>query len=87
MKIVEIKNIQRKDVPIYYRMLYTGTAVIELVSETIERGIDFSVETKPTGQKEITVTFAEPVDYPTVPLNREIKKFIQDLDSSGGLPV
>ncbi|MDR1105173.1 MAG: hypothetical protein LBL44_02350 [Treponema sp.] len=86
MKILSIKSISRKDVPIYYRRLYTGKAEIELLHGAVECGVDFSIETKPTGRKEITVTLAGEVDYPLVPLIRELKAFIDELDNSGGLP-
>ncbi|MDR0878266.1 MAG: hypothetical protein LBN21_09445 [Treponema sp.] len=87
MKIISINDIVRKDVPIYYRRLYTGLAVLELINnKQVERGIDFSIEHKPTGHKEIIVTLAEPVDYPLVPLNQELKKYIDNLDMNGGLP-
>jgi hypothetical protein len=86
MKVLSIKDMVRKDVPIYYRRLFSGVAVLELVKEPVERRIDFSIETKPTGAKEITVTFVDHVDYPLIPLNRELKKFIDHLDVNGGLP-
>ncbi|MDR0623505.1 MAG: hypothetical protein LBG10_03655 [Treponema sp.] len=86
MKILSIKDIIRKDVPIYYRRLFSGVAVLELVKDPVERRIDFSIETKPTGVKDISISFIEPVDYPLVPLNRELKKFIDHLDVTGGLP-
>jgi 2-methylaconitate cis-trans-isomerase PrpF len=86
MKVLSVKNIVRKDVPIYYRRLFSGVAVLELVNQSVERKIDFSIETKPTGQNEISVTFIDPVDYPLVPLVRETKKFLDALDKSGGLP-
>jgi hypothetical protein len=87
MKILEIKNIVRKDVPIYYRRLYSGIAVIELVNKSIEAHLDFSIEHKPTGQKEIIITLVDKVDYPIVPLNKELKKTLDTMDSNGGLPV
>ena len=86
MKVLSVRNIVRKDVPIYYRRLFSGIAVLELIGQSVERKIDFSIETKPTGQSEISVTFIDPVDYPLVPLVREIKKFLDALDKSGGLP-
>jgi hypothetical protein len=86
MRILEIKEIIRKDVPIYYRRLYSGILVIELINKPIERKIDFSIEIKPTGQKDILVTLAEPIDYPLVPLLRELKKFINEIESNGQLP-
>ncbi|MDR2792838.1 MAG: hypothetical protein LBB61_04120 [Treponema sp.] len=86
MQILEIKDIIRKDVPIYYRMYYSGIAVMELLNKPAERKIDFSIEIKPTGQKEILITIAEPVDYPLIPIIRELKKYIDKLDSNGNLP-
>jgi hypothetical protein len=86
MQILDIKDIVRKDVPIYYRMYYSGTVVMDLLGKQIERKLDFSLEIKPTGQKEILITIAEPIDYPLVPLIKELKRFIDKLDSDGKLP-
>jgi len=87
MKITEIKDIVRKDVPIYYRRLYSGIVVIELINKPMEIPLDFQIEHMPTGQTEIGITLLEKVDYPLVPLQKELKKFIGDLDSGGKLPV
>jgi hypothetical protein len=86
MKIVTLKDMIRKDVPIYYRKLYTSVVVIEFNNKVNEFRIDFSVEMKPTGQKEINVNFIDTVDYPLIPVIRELKQYINDLDSAGGLP-
>jgi hypothetical protein len=86
MRVIAVKDIVRKDVPIYYRMLYTGVAVLELAKDPVEYRIDFSIEIKPTGQKEIVVTFLDDLDYPLVPVIKELKKYIDDMDSGGGLP-
>jgi hypothetical protein len=76
----------RKDVPIYYRKLFTGVAVIELARGPADYRIDFTIEYKPTGQKEITISFIDKVDYPLIPLNREIKQYINNQDAEGMLP-
>jgi hypothetical protein len=86
MKILAIKDIERKDVPIYYRRLFTGVAVLDLLNKNVERRIDFLIETKPTGHKEISITLIEPVDYPLVPLMKELKNYVFSLDDSGDLP-
>ncbi|MCL2320162.1 MAG: hypothetical protein FWC45_08755 [Treponema sp.] len=86
MKVVEIKNIIRKDVPIYYRRLYSGIAVMELINDPVEIPLDFQIEQKPTGHVEIGVTLSKKVDYPLVPLQKELKSFIGALDSNGKLP-
>jgi hypothetical protein len=87
MKVVELRDIVRKDVPIYYRRLFSGIIVLELMNKTAERKIDFSIETKPTGQKVIIVKLTEAVDYPLIPVVKEIKQYINKLDEDGGLPL
>jgi len=86
MKVISIKDTIRKDVPIYYRKLYTGVAVIEMAKGPADYRIDFTIEYKPTGQKDIIISFIDTVDYPLIPLNRELKQYINDLDTNGGLP-
>jgi hypothetical protein len=86
MKVITIKDMVRKDVPIYYRKLYTGVAVLELTKDPADYRIDFAIEYKPTGQKEIVVSFVDTVDYPLVPVIKELKTFIDNLEAAGGLP-
>ena len=85
MKVEEIRDIERKDVPIYYRRVYTGTAVLEILEKRYERRIEFSIETKPTGAKEVVVNLLEELDYPLVPLLKELRESIGALDRSGVL--
>ena len=86
MKVIEIKSVVRKDVPIYYRRLYTGIAVLELINKPVEIPMDFQIEHKPTGHVEISITSMGKVDYPLVPLQKELRQFIGTMDSSGKLP-
>ena len=87
MKVIEIKNIVRKDVPIYYRRLYSSIVVLELVNKPAEVSMDFQIEHKPTGSTEITITAMGKVDYPLVPLQKELKKIIGEMDSAAKLPA
>ena len=86
MKVIAIKDIVRKDVPIYYRLLFTGVAVVELTKNPMDYRIDFSVEIKPTGQKEITVSFLDDIDYPLIPVIKDLKILIGTMHSNGMLP-
>ena len=86
VKIISIKDMIRKDVPIYYRKLYTGVAVIVLNEVQKDFRVDFAIEFKPTGHKEVTVNFLDNIDYPLIPVTRDLKQFIIDLESVGGLP-
>jgi len=87
MRIIEIKNMTRKDFPIYYRRFYSGIAVMELVNGIVEVPLEFQIEHKPTGAIDITTVLSQKIDYPLVPLQKELKKFIGVLDSSGKLPL
>ncbi len=86
MKVVAIKDIIRKDVPIYYRLLYTGVAVIELAKGAANYRIDFTIEIKPTGQKDISVTFLDALEYPLLPVIKELKVIIDNMHSNELLP-
>ena len=86
MKVVVIKDIVRKDVPIYYRLLYTGVAVLELKDKPADYRVDFAIEIKPTGLKEITVSFLDDIDYPLVPVIKEMKQTIDSMHTNGFLP-
>jgi hypothetical protein len=87
MKVLDIKEITRKDMPIYYRMFFSAKAVLQILEGEVERNIDFSIEIKPTGHKEIVVTLAEPVDYPLIPVISALKTAIEDLHFDGKLPL
>ncbi|MCL1814971.1 MAG: hypothetical protein FWG27_04015 [Treponema sp.] len=87
MKITGVKDLIRKDVPIYYRRLYSCTLIIELFSKSADCHIDFTMETKPTGVNEVIINNMDNVDYPLLPLTKEIKKYLTVLDETGGLPV
>jgi hypothetical protein len=87
MKITAIKDLIRKDVPIYYRRVFSGTLIIDLLNKTVKSQINFTIETKSTGLNEVIINnMAPPVDYPLIPLVKEVKKFILILDETGELP-
>jgi hypothetical protein len=86
MRVLNIRDVNRKDVPIYYLRLYSGLAELELLGKTIERHIEFSIEMKPTGAKEIVVQVLDQLDYPLVPVVKELRDFILSMDRSGALP-
>jgi hypothetical protein len=67
-------------------MFYNAVAEIELPGSIVETAVEFSLETKPTGMKEIIVTILDDVDYPLIPLKTELKKVILALDEDAKLP-
>jgi hypothetical protein len=87
MTVIEIKEIVRKDIPIYYRRVYDGRAVVDISGKMFDMQINWTIETSPFGIKETSIKLAGSVDYPLVPLLKEMKKKIEALDSEGKLPV
>jgi hypothetical protein len=87
MKVASIKSLIRKDVPIYYRRVFSGVLEIELINQTIESQISFTVETKPTGINEVIINAMDQVDYPLLPLVKAVKRFISLLDENDSLPL
>ena len=76
-------NFTRK-IPLYTRNEYEGTAVFSLLADR-EAALPFrsSVEIKPTGERVVMVELLDTIDYPLIPIIREIKKEIRIIDSKG----
>jgi hypothetical protein len=86
MKVVEIRDLLRKDIPIYYRREFFGSAVLEFLNQRHHKKIDFTVERTPMGTTNIQVSLMESIDYPVMPIIDCLKKHIRELDSQGNLP-
>jgi hypothetical protein len=86
MNVLEIKNVTRKDIPLYYRREFFGSVVFEYLNSKNEKRIDFSLENTPFGRIDVKVNFLEDVDYPLVPIVQSLKEYILDMDKKGGLP-
>jgi len=87
MKIIDIKDIVRKDVPIYYKRFYKGILAAEIMDKIQEVPVEFIIEHKPTGDLDIKITLGETVDYPLAPLLKELRNYIADLDETRKLPL
>lgn len=86
MRIVELLNISRKETPILYRRMYTAQAVLEYTQGRSEKKVRFAVEHKPMGGVDIQVEVLDSLEYPLIPVVRELKTYIADLDKKGSLP-
>ena len=88
MSIVELKDskLQGGD-GIYYRSVYNGTAVIEYASRIVETAVTWTIEMTPFGTKNVSCRVLEQIDYPLVPLLKELKKKIEEIDEEGLFPL
>jgi hypothetical protein len=68
-------------------MFYKADAELELLGKSVETAIEFSLEIKPTGMKEVLVTILGDVDYPLVPLITKLKEAILCLERDAKLPL
>ena len=55
MRVVELQNLERKDVQIFYIRKYTATAVLDLTARTANVDIDFTIEMDPLGCKNFSL--------------------------------
>lgn len=85
MKIVALKDIKKKDGELHYRKVYTGTAVLQTPIETIQCTVEITIEHTPLGSVETRVALKEPVNYPLLPLLRDLKTYATDLYQKGYL--
>jgi hypothetical protein len=87
MKVNLLRHLVKEDGPIHYRRKYNATAELALTAEnTLEVPIAFTLEHSPLGTVEVTVTLKEKLDYPSLPVIKELKDFIQSLESNGEIP-
>lgn len=86
MKLNQIADIVKKDIPLHYRNEYTANAVFDVADgKTLSRRIEFVVEMSPIGSKDIRINFVDPIDYPLVPVLKSLKEEIYSLDRKGSL--
>lgn len=85
MKVVELKNIEKRDLAVDYRRVYTADAVLELPGSTVEKRIEAALEHSPLGHVDIRVSLLESLDYPLIPVLNALKTAIIELERKGKL--
>lgn len=86
MRVISIKNIIRKDIPLHYREEFSGLAVLnDMRSIESECKIEFSLERTAFGKNQVEVKFTKVPDYPIIPAIRTLKEFILIMEKEGKL--
>lgn len=86
MTVRSLVDITRKENFIYYRREFHARAVYELPEGERVGKIEFTIETEPTGKKDISVRIIDSVDYPLLPVIAALKEVIRVADYDGTLP-
>jgi hypothetical protein len=86
MRVVELANLQREDVQIFYIRKYAATAVLDLTARTANVDIEFSIEMNSFGNKDFSLSIKSQIDYPLIPIRKTILEYITNLEQEGKLP-
>jgi len=86
MKVVELRELNRRDSAVHYIKEFTGVAVLASGTIKAETDIAFTLEHKPLGSPELIVRIMDPVDWPLLPVIRALREHILDLEKTGRLP-
>jgi hypothetical protein len=86
MRVLELKDLKRKETPLHYIREFHAVAVLETIDGGREAGLAFTIERKPVGRPDVSVRFLEEPDWPLVPLLRSVKDIILEMDRDGRLP-
>ena len=86
MKLLEINNIVKKDIPLHYRKEFTAEAIFSIAEDRLlTKNIKFIIEYNHSGDFDVKVNLLEPLNYPLLPTLRMIKELIIDLEKRGAL--
>lgn len=86
MKLLEINNIVKKDIPLHYRKEFTAEAIFSIGGDKfLTKNIMFTIEYNHSGDFDVKVNLLEPLNYPLLPTLRMLKDLIIDLEKRGTL--
>jgi len=86
MDVINIINIQRKDIPLHYREEFSGSALFRTTKlEENEINMEFVVERTPYGTKEVEIIFPVAPNFSIIPAIKSLKEYILKLEKEGKL--
>jgi hypothetical protein len=86
MRVVELREICRRDSPVHYIKELTAVAVIEWNQRQSESDVSITLEHGPLGPPDVRVHILDDLDLPALPVIRAIKDYVAELERSGRLP-
>jgi hypothetical protein len=86
MKVVELRDINRRESPVHYIKELTAIAVIEWDEKRGESDISITLEHKPMGPPDVRIHLLDSVDWPSLPVIHAIKDYVIELERTGRLP-
>ncbi|MFO7729589.1 MAG: hypothetical protein R6V86_02380 [Spirochaetia bacterium] len=86
MKVIEIKDITKKNIPLHYRNEFKGSAVFEYLPQKQEESpVEFTLEHAANGDIDVSVRILNKINYPLLPALKSLKAHIRYLEKQGKL--
>jgi hypothetical protein len=84
MTVLQVRDIEKKDVPLHYRNEYSGIVDFNTVV-TGDASAEFTciIERGPTGAVTMSVDVIDKIDYPLLPLIKGLKEKLLELEKKG----
>lgn len=86
MKVVELRDLNRRESPVHYIKELTAVAVIEWNQRQSESDVSITLEHRPLGPPDVRVHLLDAVDWPVLPVIHAIQEYVVDLERTGRLP-
>ena len=86
MKVVELRDLARRDSPLHYIKELTAVAVIEWNERQSESDVSITLEHGPLGPPDVRIRLLDVVEVPTLPVIHAIRDYIVEMERSGRLP-
>jgi hypothetical protein len=86
MKVIELRDLNRRESPVHYIKELTAVAVIEWNQRQSESDVSITLEHRPLGPPDVRVHLLDAVDWPVLPVIHAIQEYVVDLERTGRLP-
>ena len=86
MKVIELRDLNRRESPVHYIKELTAVAVIEWNQRQSESDVSITLEHRPLGPPDVRVRLLDAVDWPVLPVIHAIQEYVVDLERTGRLP-
>ncbi len=86
MKVVELRELYRRESPVPYIKELTAVAVLEWNERQSESDVAITLEHRPMGPPEVRVHLLDTVEWPTLPVIHAIRDYVTEMEKTGRLP-
>jgi hypothetical protein len=86
MRVVELRDLARRDSPLHYIKELTAVAVIEYDERQSESDVSITLEHGPLGPPDVRIHLLDALEFPALSVIHAIKDYVVEMERSGRLP-